>query len=79
MNTPFPGMDPYLEHPALWPGVHNGLIAALAAQLQPLLTPRYVAAIEQRVYIEGTRRRASPTYMWKGSETGWGERPSPRR
>ncbi len=60
MNTPFPGMDPYLEHPALWPGVHNGLIAALAAQLQPLLTPRYVAAIEQRVYIEGTRRQRVP-------------------
>ncbi len=60
MNTPFPGMDPYLEHPALWPGVHNGLIAALAAQLQPLLMPRYVAAIEQRVYIEGTRRQRVP-------------------
>ena len=60
MNTPFPGMDPYLEHPALWPGVHNGIIAALAAQLQPLLTPRYVAAIEQRVYIEGMRRQRVP-------------------
>ncbi len=60
MKMPFPGMDPYLEHPALWPGVHNGLIAALAAQLQPLLAPRYVAAIEQRVYIEGTRRQRVP-------------------
>jgi hypothetical protein len=26
MNTPFPGMDPYLEHPALWPGIHARLI-----------------------------------------------------
>ena len=60
MNAPFPGMDPYLEHPALWPGVHNGLVAALAAQLQPLLTPRYVAAIEQRVYIEGTHHQRVP-------------------
>jgi hypothetical protein len=34
----------------LWPSLHNGLIAALTAQLQPLLSPRYVAAIEQRVY-----------------------------
>jgi hypothetical protein len=28
MNTPFPGMDPWLEHPILWPDVHNGLIAS---------------------------------------------------
>ena len=60
MNMPFPGMDPYLEHPALWPGVHNGLIAAVAAQLQPLLTPRYVAAIDQRVYLEGASRQRVP-------------------
>ena len=26
MPSPFPGMDPYLEHPALWPSVHQGLI-----------------------------------------------------
>ena len=35
MNTPFPGMDPYLEHPALWPGLHNRLIVTMANQLQP--------------------------------------------
>lgn len=23
MNTPFPGMDPYLEHPTLWADVHD--------------------------------------------------------
>ena len=23
MNTPFPGMDPYLEHPILWADVHD--------------------------------------------------------
>ena len=33
--TPFPGMDPYLEHPTLWPGVHNRLIIALADVLSP--------------------------------------------
>ena len=29
MPTPFPGMDPYVEQPGLWPDVHNGLIAEL--------------------------------------------------
>jgi hypothetical protein len=33
--SPFPGMDPYLEHSTLWPGVHNGLIAALQLSLAP--------------------------------------------
>ena len=44
-------MDPYLEHPTLWPGVHNGLIAALQLSLAPQLRPRYYVAIEERLYI----------------------------
>jgi len=49
--SPFPGMDPYLEHPMLWSGVHNGLIAALQLSLAPQLRPRYYVAIEERLYI----------------------------
>jgi hypothetical protein len=29
MPSPFPGMDPYLENPEFWPGVHNRLIVAI--------------------------------------------------
>ena len=50
MPTPFPGMDPYLEQPALWPDVHNRLIVALADDLAPRLRPRYVIAVEERTY-----------------------------
>jgi len=39
MDYAFPGMDPYLEHPALWEGVHARLIVAIANQLQPKLNP----------------------------------------
>src|SRR5687768_16064021 len=49
--SPFPGMDPYLEHPTPWPGVHNGLIAALQLALAPQLRPRYYVATEERLYI----------------------------
>lgn len=56
METPFPGMDPYLEHPALWPSVHIRLVVALANQLGPRIRPRYVASVEERVIIEGTSR-----------------------
>ena len=30
MLSPFPGIDPYLEHPDLWAEVHNRLIVAIA-------------------------------------------------
>ena len=51
MPTPFPGMDPYLEQPALWPDVHNGLIAELRNTLVPQLRPRYYVALEERTYL----------------------------
>lgn len=51
MPTPFPGMDPYLERRGLWEEVHTGLIATLQQLLNPLLRPRYLAAIERRVYL----------------------------
>ncbi len=59
----FPGMDPYLEEPELWPGVHNTLIVYLRDQLQPKLAPRYVVAVEDRVYVEPSDRRISPD-LW---------------
>ncbi|MEH2128789.1 DUF4058 family protein [Nostoc sp.] len=30
MPYPFPGMNPYLEEPELWPGVHGRLIVAMS-------------------------------------------------
>jgi hypothetical protein len=50
MPSPFPGMNPYLEHPALWAGIHHRLITAIANDLNPYLRPKYIAAIEERVY-----------------------------
>jgi hypothetical protein len=51
MPSPFPGMDPYLETPDLWPDVHHGLIGQIQAELNPLIKPHYVARVELRVYI----------------------------
>ena len=48
---PFPGMDPYLETPHLWPDVHHELISEIRSQLNPSLRPHYVARVELRVYI----------------------------
>jgi len=56
----FPGMDPYLEDPQLWTGVHASLIVYIRNYLQPLVRPRYVAAIEERVFLEGAEKERIP-------------------
>lgn len=60
MSMIFPGMDPYLEHPALWMGVHDALIVYIRDQMRPKLRPRYIAKIEQRVYLEAPGRDIRP-------------------
>jgi hypothetical protein len=50
MQPQFPGMNPYLENPELWSEVHFGLIAVLARSLNAVITPKYRAAVEKRVY-----------------------------
>src|ERR1700722_15745691 len=59
-NMIFPGMDPYLEDSHLWPGVHASLIVYIRDLLQPLLRPRYLASIEERVYLERPDREIIP-------------------
>ncbi len=53
MPSPFPGMDPYLEDPGLWPDVHNELISQARAVLSQQLRPRYTVRIENRAYVSG--------------------------
>lgn len=50
MPSPFPGMDPYLETPHLWPDVHHELISGIRRALRPLIRPRNVARVELRAY-----------------------------
>lgn len=56
----FPGMDPYLEDPALWPGFHNALIVYIHDHPRPQIRPRYIASIEERVFVEGPAREVLP-------------------
>ncbi len=51
MPSPFPGMDPYLEQPGLWPDVHHELISVSREMLNQQLRPRYHVRVEERVYI----------------------------
>lgn len=50
MPNPFPGMNPYLEHPEIWPGIHLLLISEMTRFLSPQLRPKYRVAVEVRIY-----------------------------
>ena len=50
MPSPFPGMDPYLEHPQSWPNFHHRLITAIAIDLAPKLRPKYRVVVEEAPY-----------------------------
>ncbi|NJM63826.1 MAG: DUF4058 family protein [Oscillatoriales cyanobacterium RU_3_3] len=50
MPSPFPGMDPYLEHPDFWQETHNRLIVAIADTIMPQIRPKYEVAIDKRIY-----------------------------
>ena len=50
-ENPFPGMDPYLEDPELWHGIHLGIIVGLARLLGLRLRPDYIVRVKDRVYV----------------------------
>ncbi|MCP4541150.1 MAG: DUF4058 family protein, partial [Chloroflexi bacterium] len=45
---PFPGMDPYLEAPDIWPDFHNRLATALSTMLNAQLLVPYYARLQKR-------------------------------
>jgi hypothetical protein len=51
MPSPFPGMDPYLEEPSLWPDCHLGIIAGMRAVLNAHLPERYAAYADRYVWL----------------------------
>jgi hypothetical protein len=52
MPSPFPGMDPYLENPDVFPNLHDKLIVHLEEAIQPLLPEPYYAKGSQRIWLE---------------------------
>ena len=61
MVSPFPGMNPFLEHPDVWSTFHTGMLAAMAARLSAQVRPDYLvhmeAHIERQRYLEIRDRR----------------------
>ena len=51
MDSPFPGMDPYLE--IHWRSVHHRLITYAGDHLQAALPSRFRVEVEERVFVAG--------------------------
>ncbi|MBC8161880.1 MAG: DUF4058 family protein [Roseiflexaceae bacterium] len=63
MPSPFPGMDPYLEDPAVWPDVHQSFITYLRDEMQQYLRPQYSARIGERIYLVDSLRSVYPDVL----------------
>jgi hypothetical protein len=51
MNSPFPGMDPYIEACGLWEDFHGHLIEQLAEALAAAVPDHYVVRTGERAYL----------------------------
>ena len=60
MPSPFPGMNPYLEQPAVWQDFHQRLVTHISEKLSGQVRPLYYVKIEESVFIHepsGDERR----------------------
>src|SRR4051812_48490615 len=60
MPSPFPGMDPWLESPGVFPDLHTRFLTTLSADLNRQLPAPFFAAISTRVYMEESERQVEP-------------------
>src|SRR5207249_876088 len=60
MPSPCPGMDPFLEHPAMFPGLHGSLAIYLREALQARLPEPYFAEVGERLWVETSVRLIEP-------------------
>ena len=51
-QSPFPGMNPYLEDVNRWRGFHNALASEVVVQLNAQITPAYYAELEVHTVME---------------------------
>lgn len=60
MPSPFPGMDPFLESPEVFPDLHDSLCAAIRDGLNAVLPPPFYSALAGRVWLEEGERLVVP-------------------
>jgi hypothetical protein len=51
MPSPFPGMNPYLEHPAFWHDFHGVFVTRMRIELAGELRDRYQVRMDENIYV----------------------------
>lgn len=51
MPSPFPGMNPYLEHDDAWHNFHEQFPGVVVETLEPLIGPNYFLKVDEHIYI----------------------------
>jgi hypothetical protein len=51
MPSPFPGMNPFLEHDDAWHDFHEKFLPAVAERLVPQVRPNYIVKLDEHVYV----------------------------
>lgn len=60
MPSPFPGMDPFLERPSIFPDFHDAFVSELRNEIARVLPAPYFAGLRSRIWIEESSRAVSP-------------------
>jgi hypothetical protein len=68
MSSPFPGMDPFLEHPALFPGVQDSFLTYVREPLQAALPAPYFAEINERLWVDTGEPSIEPHVIVMGGD-----------
>ncbi|MBM4074441.1 MAG: DUF4058 family protein [Planctomycetes bacterium] len=45
MPSPFPGMDPFLEHPSIFPDLHDRMVSKVSEMLNSQLPAPYYTGV----------------------------------
>ena len=78
MNSPFPGMDPYLEDPAFWPDFHLTFIGCWREAIADVLPEPYEARLDETVHLVSMSRKDVIKLIYPDVAVSRG-RKSPRR
>jgi hypothetical protein len=63
MPSPFPGMNPYLEKPELWPDFHDRFLVYAAEILAEQVGGDYFVRLAEHVFVSDLEGEASRTFL----------------
>ncbi len=63
MPSPFPGMNPYLEHPEVWHDFHESFLPRMRELIDAQVGPDYLVKIEEHIYVHEVEPEEPRVFM----------------